>query len=334
LSLHVDLAAFWYAFLAAAILAAPIFRILVKWKSQQTISQYAPEGHQTKQGTPTMGGLIIVKGAVIGLLILALTQGAVTGFVGSALALLVGFSVIGFVDDFVIPRMMPGKRGLGWKQKLLMQILVAALAGFLATGALGLETWVWVFFVLFFANAYNFADGLDALAAVLLLTFVIGLAGVVLISRSDPVILTVSAALAGAVLPFLYLNAPPAKVFMGDVGSLPIGAVLGAAVVHTFQTSGAHPVLLAWLPATATAAPMVLLGALAVLSFVMIAELLPPPMQVFWVKVFKKRLFPYTPIHHAFEKAGWKETRVVGLFGIAQLLLSVLAVTILQVGLR
>jgi phospho-N-acetylmuramoyl-pentapeptide-transferase len=317
---------FWIAFGVSALLAWPIYRLLLRLRSRQTIDAFAPESHQVKQGTPTMGGLIIAAGFVAAVAAAQLFPPAevwgtpANRILPQALLVFLGFAIIGFLDDFVVPR-ATGKRGLGWKQKILLEIGVAGVAVWLLYGTLGLPFWVALFLVLFVSNAYNFSDGLDGLAGSLLLGLVAGLLALV---QADAMFLPESAviltALLGAVLPFLILNAPPAKVFMGDVGSLPIGAVIGLVVAATFMPAwppeyvgtGKYP-LVRW----DLALPLLLIG------FVMIAELVPVPLQVFWYKLTKRRLFPMTPIHHTFEKIGWPETRVVWIFAIVQLLLSI-----------
>lgn len=294
--------AFWAALLSSTLLAIPIFRGLLAVKSRQTVSQYAPEGHAKKQGTPTMGGLIIVSGTLVSLCACHLWASS---------ALFFAFTLIGFVDDFVIPRLMPGKRGLEWKQKLALQLIAAGVYAFVASQ----DPWligVSLFVILFYSNAYNFSDGLDALAGSILIFLGLGIAAIgFTIGNNEPAL--ISLALIGAVIPFLYLNAPPAKIFMGDVGSLPIGALLGAAVVKLGSRPMTFPTLYL---------------ALLVLSFVMVVELVPVPLQILSVKLRKKRLFPFTPIHHAFEKAGEPETRVVWRFALVQLIASLAALTI------
>lgn len=318
--------AFWIALVASAVMAYPTYRLLLSLKSRQTVSQYAPEGHQAKQGTPTMGGIIIVIGVSVGLLF-GPRSGYLDGpgwsrntlFVGGSqlsftLLLFLAFAAIGFIDDFLVPRLIKGKRGLGWKQKIVLELMAALLA----IPALELPVnltfiAVTVFVILFFSNAYNFSDGLDGLSSLLALSLFGGLGVLAFISGAQNA--AICAAVVGAILPFLLLNAPPARMFMGDVGSLPIGALLGLEVCRLFLPPGGP---------SSGQAPLAItipnLAALATLSLVMIAELVPVPLQIFWVKVFKKRIFPYTPIHHAFEKAGWPETRVVFMFAIAQAL--------------
>lgn len=323
---------FWLAFAVSAVLAYPIWKLLLLTKSRQTISQYAPEGHQVKQGTPTMGGLIIMVGYIVTVVVSLFIAGPTgTDYFDrvkpSFLVLAIGFMLIGFVDDFVVPRVFKGKRGLGWKQKIIMQFGLAILGTGLCYGwKLDFPFAASMFLILFFSNAYNFSDGLDGLAGTLLLGLVLGIGGIALMTAWMQPIALMVLPLAGAVIPFLYLNAPPAKVFMGDAGSLPIGAILGLAVSCLTFAPG-------WsLVDSVTTLPMAghspVNAALIVLSLMMVVELVPVPLQILSVKLRKKKIFPYTPIHHAFEKAGWPETRVVGMFSLTQLVLSILGITI------
>ncbi len=306
---------FWPAFAVAAILAYPIFRLLLLTKSRQTIDRHLSESHQAKQGTPTMGGLIIIVGAM-GAMIARRGQFLFSFEQKSLIAawvLLLGFAIIGFVDDFVVPRVWKGKRGLGWKQKIALEILFAGYAGYALFGTSAAAA-ITVFLVLFFSNAYNFCDGLDGLSGTVWLGLGLGL--VLIPNAFNPLNVIVAMGITGGVVAFLFLNAPPAKVFMGDVGALPIGALLGLVVAG--QILGRDG---AFRPENILAS--------TIFSIVMIVELVPVPMQVAYFKLTKgKRLFPFTPIHHAFELKGWKEQKVVYTFALTQLLLSLLAITL------
>jgi phospho-N-acetylmuramoyl-pentapeptide-transferase len=337
--------AFWAAFLGAAILAWPIYRLLLLTKSRQTVSEHAPTTHQAKQGTPTMGGLIMVGAFLVAAFALATKSSAPIST--ATLFIFVGFAAIGFLDDFVVPRLIKGKRGLGWKQKFLLQLVIAGAGVWFHNGRLFDARWaVITFLVLFMANAYNFADGLDALAGSLLLIFG---TGVMLLATQGVIVqepLVIAAALIGAVIPFLFLNAPPAKVFMGDVGSLPVGAVLGLAIASILSprmdafapnAEGAGSILNWWqsqLQIEGTHWRYEMIYPVAILCLLMVIELVPVPIQIAWVKLFKRRLFPFTPVHHAFEKAGWPESRVVWTFALSQLVLVALAVLAFQIGPR
>ncbi len=330
--------AFLTSFIGAAVAAYPIYRLLLAMKSRQTVSQFAPEGHQKKQGTPTMGGLIVLVGFLLVPGLQLLTQLRLQPSVLfrtdlSIFILFLGFAVIGFVDDFVVPRVFVGKRGLGWKQKILMQLFVAGFTAFSMYGDASIEAFGMVFFILFFSNAYNFSDGLDSLAALLLLGFAGGLFFLAKLLGQSGLCFYLMA-LVGAILPFLYLNKPKAKVFMGDVGSLPIGAVLGMVVaVLIYPRSGpgmnfTSPPLHHHNEFVGPNLWLVRLVCLLLASGMMIVELVPVPLQILSVKLRKKKLFSFTPIHHAFERKGWPEVKVVLVFAVCQLVLSVLACSI------
>lgn len=314
--------AFWVSFLAAALAARPILSALRAMKSRQTVSQYAPETHQVKQGTPTMGGLIVLVGILAGLIYALATGTGENRLLLAALLTTILFGLIGFVDDFVVPRLMKGKRGLGWKQKILMQVGASVLAALPVTGLAPVPLGVAVFVLLFASNAYNFADGLDGLAAGIGISYCGGVWGLASVSGDTPlatIALVVAAGLAG----FLFLNAHPARIFMGDVGSLPIGALFGLATLALPNA----PALLRAAGGIGPSPTAFVLAGLA-LNLMLAAELLPVPIQIASVKLRGKRVFPCTPIHHAFEKAGWPETRVVAAFTLVQLLASALALTL------
>jgi phospho-N-acetylmuramoyl-pentapeptide-transferase len=308
---------FLVGLVTSGIFAWPILALLIRMRSRQTVSQFVQE-HAHKQGTPTMGGLIILVGF---LAVITSCYGSYPLLALKLLAFTVGFAAIGFVDDFVVPRLYPGTRGLGWGQKLALEFLVAGLTVYPFTAnpsplSLGLT----VVTVLFFANAYNFADGLDWLAGSILFAFGAGVIGLAKLDPANPAVWLVSGLL-GAAVPFMVLNRPKAKVFMGDVGSMPIGAVLGLLcawlvwppVAPELGQESFHGV--GWLP-------------VVVLSLVLAVELIPVPLQIASVKLRKKRLFPMTPIHHAYQRAGMKETRIVAWFFGAQVLCSLLAVAL------
>lgn len=290
------------SFLVSAAASYPILLLVRKLKSLQVISQHVPESHQKKAGTPNMGGLMVWVAVAVGLAGLAWLRPDQVAWVGGMALLFFGMGAIGFIDDYVVPRMKQGSRGLSWRVKLLMQLFVVVAAGYLIGFRepimLGLVSLV----VLAYCNAYNFSDGLDGLAGSLGLLLCIGV--IALAWGSSLAVLC--AAMAAGLIVFLAYNRPKASVFMGDTGSLPIGAVLGMGLSQTVVMAGAEA---RWAYLVAV-----------LMSLVMLAELIPVPLQIFWVKVFKKRLFPFTPIHHAFEKAGMKETRVVLMFVTVQLI--------------
>lgn len=324
---------FLTAFVVSGLFAWPILKLLMILKSRQTVSQHVPE-HAAKQGTPTMGGLIIAVGflaAMITVMILAPIPPGVQGYLLGFVVVFTLLTLIGFVDDYLVPRLMKGKRGLGWTQKLVLQVLAAA--SFLwVTGlqASPLEAGLGIFVVLFFSNAYNFSDGMDGLAGSLLIVICLGLGVIAAEQRHEELIVPITA-LVGGTIPFLLLNRPPASVFMGDVGSLPIGAVLGL-IVSTLALPNWHAQVQGGLPYETAMWPT--WTGLMVIGFVMVAELVPVPLQILSVKLRKKRIFPATPIHHSFQRAGWKETKVVGMFVAVQIVCSVLGMIIAVYGMQ
>lgn len=332
------LKSFGLAFLLSALLSVPVMALLRALKAKQSIHTHAPEGHKAKEGTPTMGGLIVLAGMlpitfISGLApsdspswLVRLKEGIQFG--NFSVAWLIGaFAIIGFLDDYVFPRSSPGSRGMSWGPKLLLQIGASALAPM----AIGLPfhpvAWgIVMVVVIAFANAYNFADGLDSLAGSLGVVLCLALAAMVAlvqpVANLGPIM-----ACAGGLVAFLFVNTPPARVFMGDVGSLAVGSLLGlmtCAPIRDLLVRLADPVQSAAEDIKVIVAPEAMILPLLVLGFVMIAELLPVPLQVAYYKATKgKRLFPMTPIHHAFEKKGWPESRVVWTFLWVQVLLAI-----------
>jgi len=322
------------ATIVGGVLTQPILEMLIKLKSRQTVSKHIPE-HAAKQGTPTMGGIIIIVGFLGGMAFALFKMrdlpptGALRFYIATGLMFVV-YAAIGFVDDFVVPRLLVGKRGLGWTQKLGMQILAAMLF----VGALGRtlplpQAIFGVLLILCFSNAYNFSDGLDALAGSLLVAMCLGFAVIAQV-RSETGLFPILGALIGGALPFLWVNFPPAKVFMGDVGALPIGAVLGVVastlVMPAWSVGLNHPDgdigkfnNNYGLPPTTAC-----LIAVVLVSMMMVFELVPVPLQILSVKLRKKKLFPATPIHHSFQRAGWGEKKIVATFLACQLGFSIL----------
>jgi phospho-N-acetylmuramoyl-pentapeptide-transferase len=282
------------------LLGAPLLSFLRRINAVQTISEFVPETHRAKQGTPTMGGLMIV-GAVLILLALALFAGwPPTGETSRCAAwvfsgLVVGFALIGFLDDYVLPRLR-GSRGLGRLPKLVLQFVVAVplcWVYFSARADWGLDAAGAAVFasivIVGLANAVNLTDGLDGLAAGVMALAALGL------WLGGSSVLT-SGLLVGTCLGFLFYNSAPARVFMGDVGSLPLGAAFGFALLDVPRVS-------LW--------TILLCG-------VLLVELIPVPIQIASVKLFRRRVFLRTPIHHAFEHRGVPERKVLAGFLVAQ----------------
>ena len=277
---------------------------LHKLKFGQSIREEGPESHKAKSGTPTMGGIMIILGITLG----TLAADPWTAEVLLALFIMLGHFALGFLDDYI---KVVKKRNLGLKakQKLLGQILIALVTIYIGTKELGIDTSIWlpvlnanldiglgyyllVLFVLVgTSNAVNLTDGLDGLASGTM-AVAASCYGVVcaLTGHTDLAIFCV--AIVAACLAFLRFNAHPAKVFMGDTGSLALGGALAAVGILT------HTEIL-----------------LVVIGLVFVCEALSVIMQVTYFKATGgKRIFRMSPIHHHFELGGWSETKVVMVF--------------------
>ncbi len=298
--------------LALTLILGPFTLILLRRvQAIQKISEFVPE-HQVKQGTPTMGGIMMLA-AILGTLVIAGFRWVdVTDSWMQFIWLMLGFAAIGFLDDYVMPR-VTGKRGLGWMPKLALQFAVAlptcysyfgpapvieTAAGYIPLLVLHPQGWgyMWMYAVIIvgMANAFNLTDGLDGLAAG---TMSLAALGIFLVGAPA----LYAGSILGACLGFLVFNAPPAKVFMGDVGSLPIGACFAFALLDQQHVS-----------------PWAIL-----LCGVFLIELIPVPIQIASVKLFKRRVFPRTPIHHAFQQKGIAEKKITSGFVLAQALCTI-----------
>ena len=302
-------------FLSSAVLGLFMLPILRKLRVGQKISIFVGEAHRKKEGTPTMGGLIFIIPTVIATLALIFTNKInYTSNLGIVLLVFIGYACIGFLDDFLSIR-KGNNEGLTTYQKLFMQVLIAIGFFYIYMRSGGQTSWVvgtlhidlelgWLYglailFVLVGAsNAVNLTDGLDGLAGGLSAIAFIAFA-LISISVGFDDIGIFSLILVGSLLGFLIYNTHPAKVFMGDTGSLALGAVMGAIAIL------AHREL-----------------TLLVVASVFVIETLSVIIQTFWVQVFKRKLFLMTPLHHHFEKLGWSETDIVKLFWVIGLILS------------
>lgn len=296
-----------------------VIRWLKSLGASQTVSTDAPEAHRAKQGTTTMGGLLILLGLTLPVLAdVALNPGHLTALALVGLTLAGG--LIGFVDDLLIARR--GKNlGLKARQKLLLQFLAAiAFVWWLSltavrgrTTVLGIDGWsanlgqwyyvLGAFFIVGMSNAVNLTDGLDGLAGGVCTLLALALAGTALVSSSTAYgwLPLFGGALAGGCVGFLWFNIHPAQVFMGDTGSLALGAGLaGMAMLGKTEVEFQAFALIPW---AATASVII---------------------QVLVFKARKRRhgieyarthrVFRRTPLHHHFEELGMRETKIVGRF--------------------
>lgn len=313
----------FYAAAAAfviTIVAGPlVIPMLKRLKFGQSIREEGPKSHYAKSGTPTMGGVLILAALTISACIF------VGGSMEVQLALFVtlGHGLIGFLDDF-IKVVLKRNLGLKAKQKLLGQIVMAVALTYIAVNYIGRGTDLWIpvlghtidlgalYYVLIFfvlvgtTNAVNLTDGLDGLAAGTTAVAAIAYALVCMYFQQTE-LAVFCMAVAGAALGFLKFNAHPAKVFMGDTGSLALGGALAAVAVLT-----------------KTEVLLILIGGVFVL------EALSVIIQVISFKTTGKRVFLMSPIHHHFELSGWSETKVVAVFWSVGVLFSVLALAIVK----
>lgn len=302
-------------FLTSVVLGLLIIPFLKRLHIGQRISIFVGESHRKKEGTPTMGGLIFIIPTILATLALIVTDKiAYTSNLGIVLLVFLGYACIGFLDDFLSIK-KGNNEGLTTYQKLFMQVLIAI--GFfyiymrsggqtaLVVGTLHIDIemgWLYGLFILLVlvgaSNAVNLTDGLDGLAGGLSAIAFIAFSLISLMVGFEDIGIF-SLILVGSLMGFLIYNTYPAKIFMGDTGSLALGAVMGAIAILTHREV-----------------------TLLVVASIFVIETLSVIIQTFWVQVFHKRLFLMTPIHHHFEKLGWKETDIVKLFWVCGLVLS------------
>jgi len=315
----------------------PVIRALAARKARQPISGDAPASHQVKQGTPTMGGLLILAATAIATIVgVAIVPGVrASAHLEAILAVLATFLLaggIGLLDDLGKARKKQNKAGLSERMKLLLQVAVAsAFAVFLActhvagfTTALTVGSYSFdlggayyvlaVLFICFFGNAVNFTDGLDGLSSGVTVIVSLGL-GLAAGSQVAGQIGVFYGALAGACAGFLFFNSYPAKVFMGDTGSLALGMGLAAAALVAKQE------LL-----------------LLIVGIVYVAEIASMMIQRYVFKYRRirfgieyakaHRVFRRAPLHHHFEELGWRETKVVARFCAVALIAAVVGILV------
>jgi len=303
----------------------------------QTIRKDGPQSHLAKEGTPTMGGLLIVLATVIPTLLWANLGNT---YIWIAVFVMLGFGTIGFLDDYrkVVKK---DSKGLPPRTKFLLQVLLAAVAATLIYLDVGIQDkvsipffkklnpslgFLYIPFVILVivgaSNAVNLTDGLDGLAigpsiisagTYMLFAY---LAGHIKIANYLQVQYVPGAgeltifcgAMAGAGIGFLWYNTYPAQVFMGDTGSLSLGAALGVVAVMVKQEI-----------------------VLALVGGVFVMEAISVILQVYFFKTTRKRIFRMAPVHHHFELAGWAEPKIIVRFWIISIILALLAISTLKI---
>ncbi len=300
----------------------------------QPIREDGPQTHFAKRGTPTMGGLMILITLTCSLL---LWMDLKNPFVWACLAVTIGFGVIGFLDDYDKVS-KSSTRGVPGRVRLLLEFAVAGVASYIIVSQINTNLYIpffsdvqiplsygyYVFaaFVMVGAgNAVNLTDGLDGLA-IMPVIIAAGTFAIIayLVGRTDfseylgiphvpgaGELAIYCAAIMGGGLAFLWFNAPPAAVFMGDTGSLALGGALGAVAVASH-----HEVVL------------------AIVGGLFVAEALSVIIQVFWFKRTGRRVFRMAPIHHHFEQLGWSESKVVIRFWIIAIVLALAGLATLK----
>lgn len=322
MSIHIRIVAAAVSFIVSLLLGKLLIPILHKLKYGQTILDIGPNWHKSKQGTPTMGGLMFVAAVIIAILVCVLSV-VISGEnynlielkkVLAGLIMALGFGFVGFVDDYI---KVVKKRNLGLSVmgKIVMQVVIIAayfwtmiILGETQTGivfpfigTLNMSPFVYYpimgIAIIYIVNAVNLTDGVDGLCGSI--TFVYASVFMFIASIIGNYWHNVYAVcLAAALLGFLIWNLHPAKIFMGDTGSMFLG---GSVVALGFGTG--LPILI------------------LIVGIVYVIEALTVVIQVFYFKLTKgKRLFKMTPIHHHFELSGWSENKIVVVFSIITLI--------------
>ncbi len=308
------------AFAISALLAPVFIPFLKRLKFGQSIREEGPQSHQKKSGTPTMGGIVFL----VAILITVLVVNSMYEEVGvkTYLLLLVtfGFGLLGFLDDF-IKVVMKRNLGLTSLQKLIGQIVISVIFYFIfkqsdfpTTVNIPLTDvsidlgFFYVFFIIFwlvgFSNAVNITDGLDGLVSGTA-AIAFGAFAILAWSMSQHEVAIFALAVMGALIGFLLYNAYPAKVFMGDTGSLALGgAIATVAILIKLEIL------------------LILIGAVFVLETISVI------LQVGSFKLTGKRIFKMSPVHHHFELSGWSEWRIVTTFWSVAIVCAVLGIYI------
>ena len=302
------------------LMLGPIFiPLLHRLKFGQSIREEGPKSHQVKSGTPTMGGIFLITGIVAATLIFAEWNAEIF----LALFILLGHFILGFIDDYkkVVRK---HNQGLLARYKLLGQIIIVLVTAVVASELLiDFEPIIWIpivdvtieagkFYLPFLlvvtvgaSNAVNLTDGLDGLASGCMAIAASCYAVICLLTEHNDLAIF-CAATVGACLGFLRFNFHPAKVFMGDTGSLALGGAFAAAGILT------HTEIL-----------------LAIVGLVFVCETLSVILQVISFQTTGKRIFRMSPLHHHFELGGWSEVKVVFVFWIVALIAGVVGLSII-----
>lgn len=297
------------SFLFALLIGPILIPILHKLKFGQNIRTEGPESHQKKAGTPTMGGIIFILATIIAL---SFRINKFSDDAAVALYALIAFGAIGFMDDYLKIKHKKNE-GLKASQKMVLLIVIATLFAYYAKTSIGTEilipfthiTWnlgiMYIpFIIVYYAattNGVNLTDGLDGLASSITI-LVMAFFALVSFLMGNYNLAVFCGVVAGALLGFLRYNSYPARVFMGDTGSLALGgAVATVALILRLEIF------------------VIIVGGIYVLETISVI------LQVASFKIYKKRIFKMAPIHHHFELSGWHEAKIVTVFSIITVIL-------------
>ena len=329
------------SFFIAFVLTMYLMPKFIKWakakKASQPIYEHAPQSHQAKAGTPTMGGIVFIIATLIATLLTAKLSNI---YVVGGLLTLILFSFIGMQDDYSKISKEKNSAGLSAKAKLLLQFICAFIIGFILyyfshttelytpfyklplfdMGVFSIILWMLV--IVASSNAVNLTDGLDGLATVPSIMAFVSLSILVYVTGhaifSSYLLLpniqivgelaVMGSAICGALIAFLWFNSHPADVFMGDSGSLPLGAFMGYMAI----VAKSEFLLLA-------------------IGFIFVLETVSVILQVGSYKLRQKRVFLMAPIHHHFEQKGWKENKIIVRFWIISFMTNSIALLSLKI---
>lgn len=312
-----------FSFMLTVIWGEPFLRVLHYFNVGASIRVDGPERHFSKQGTPTMGGLLFVLPVVLITVLMNAVSLIGLSVIGRSIFLplgtMISFALLGAIDDWKKLRGKPGE-GLRARTKFLFQVVLGIFIGFglqyvldapqmfmpVVDSEITLGVWyvpVAVFLIVGFSNAMNFTDGLDGLAGLISATAFATYGGIAML-QGQVFLARFCFTLVGALFGFLWFNVHPAMLIMGDTGSLALGASLAVVALMTGQ----------W----------VLLPLIAVIP---VSTILSVVLQVAYFKLTKgKRLFKMAPLHHHFELLGWSETQIVQRFWLISLLAAMVGV--------
>ena len=329
------------SFFIAFLLTMYLMPKFIKWakskKASQPIYEHAPQSHQIKVGTPTMGGIVFIFSTIIATILTAKLNNF---YIVGGLLTLAFFCLIGIQDDYSKITKAKNSAGLSAKAKLVLQFLAAFIVGFvlyyfnhstdlfvpfykLPLFEMGVYSILfWMLVMVATSNAVNLTDGLDGLATVPSLMAFFTLSALVYVTghsvfssylllpsiQNVGELVIIGTAISGSLIAFLWFNSHPAEVFMGDSGSLPIGALMGYLAI----VSKSEILLL-------------------IIGFIFALETISVILQVGSYKLRQKRVFLMAPIHHHFEQKGWKENKIIVRFWIIAFMTNLFALLSLKI---